>query len=81
MGLHFFEIEQGFFAVLMLGLAAAALLLAVTAARVAFFQVRQRMSRPAKPSAPVKLRLVRNEPKPAPQAEPDDDADWLKDFG
>lgn len=80
MGLHFFEIVQGFFAVLMLGLAAAAMLLVVTAARVAFFQLRQRVSRPAKPSAPVKLRLVKPEPAAAPEND-DGDADWLKEFG
>ncbi|MBV9989899.1 MAG: hypothetical protein JOZ72_01285 [Alphaproteobacteria bacterium] len=80
MGLHFFEIVQGFFAVLVLGLIAAALLLVAAVTRAVFLRTKQRMSAAPKPQGPVKLRLVQPEQAPAPEND-DDDADWLKDFG
>lgn len=80
MGIHFFGIVQGFFAVLVLAVLCAMLLMAAAIARVMFFRVRLRLRRPAKPRAPVKLRVVKPEPKPEPAKE-DDAAEWLEDFG
>jgi hypothetical protein len=79
MGMHFFGIVQGFFAVLVLAIACAILFTAANVARIVFFRVKASLRRPAKPRAPVKLRAVKPEPKP--EEDNDDDADWLKDFG